>query len=71
MQQEQKEKEKWAKYGNMAKQKTETIKEKMVEEQINKRVLQSGTHTLNAWEEESKARQTYTHTTARQECFNF
>lgn len=28
MQQEQKEKEKWAKYGNMAKQKTETIKEK-------------------------------------------
>lgn len=28
MQQEQKEKEKWAKYGNTAKQKTETIKEK-------------------------------------------
>lgn len=28
MQQEQEEEEKWAKYGNMAKQRTETIKEK-------------------------------------------
>lgn len=56
MQQEQKEEEKWTKYGNMAKQRAETIKGKMVEEQINKRVLKFWTHTLNAWEEESKAR---------------